>query len=281
MALQFDDIDFLIIGAGKSATTWLQSQLQSDPAVYMVDPELHYFSREHHRGDDWYLSQFCDQGIGKIVGEKSNSYLDDPEAARRIHRVLPETKLIAQLRDPVDRAYSHYCMRYNRYEVGPDIENHLDPARLKDERILDIGNYASHLRRFIDLFGREKVLILFFEGVRADPELQMARVRSHLGLEPRPLATDAKKKVKDKTASHVPPAVREKLGWLKPIVKPLRGSSAFEALRGSFAREIEYPPLTGELRERLADYFASSIPELEELSGQSLDHWQRPMARTR
>ena len=47
---RMEDIDFLIIGAAKSATTWLQRSLQADPAVYMPDPELHYFSREYHRG---------------------------------------------------------------------------------------------------------------------------------------------------------------------------------------------------------------------------------------
>lgn len=280
MALQFSDIDFLVIGAGKSATTWLQMQLQADPAVYMVDPELHYFSREYHRGDEWYLSQFSDAGIGKVVGEKSNSYLDDPEAAAHIHRAMPEVKLIAQLRNPVERAYSHYCMMFNRGEVGPDIERHLDPSKPMDDRILDIGNYASHLRRYVELFGQKKILILFFEGVTGDPEGQMSRVRAHLGLKPRPLATEAVRKVKDKTASHVPARVRERFAWIKPIVRPLRGTSAFETVRETIAREIEYPPLTETLRERLNDYFAPSIDALEEMSGHSLDHWHRPMART-
>lgn len=280
LALRFNDIDFLVIGAGKSATTWLQTQLQADPDIYMVDPELHYFSREYHRGDDWYLSQFSDEGVGKVVGEKSNSYLDDPESPARIKRVLPDVKLIAQLRNPVERAYSHYCMMFNRGEVGPDIESHLDPSKLKDDRILEIGNYATHLRNFSELFGREKILILFFEGVKADPDGQMSRVRAHLGLKPRPLATDAVKKVKDKTALHVPPRMRERLAWMKPIVRPLRGTPAFETIRESLAREIDYPALTDRLRERLNDYFAPSVRALEEMSGQSLDHWNRPLART-
>ncbi len=280
MALQFSDIDFLIIGAGKSATTWLQMQLQADPAVYMVDPELHYFSREYHRGEDWYLSQFSEDGIGKLVGEKSNSYLDDTECAARIHRVLPDVKLIAQLRNPVERAYSHYCMKFNRGEVGPDIERHLDPANPIDERIFAIGNYASHLRGYLEHFDREQILILFFENVAGEPEKQMSRVQEHLGLPTRPLATKAGRKVKDKTALHVPPRMRESLSWMKPIVRPLRGTSAFEAVRESIAREIQYPPLTDELRARLNDYFAASIEDLEEISGQSLGHWYKSMART-
>ena len=280
LALQFNDIDFLIIGAGKSATTWLQMQLQADPAVYMIDPEVHYFSREYDRGEDWYLSQFSEDGIGKLVGEKSNSYLDDTKCAARIHRVLPNVKLIAQLRNPVERAYSHYCMKFNRGEVGPDIERHLDPAHPVDARVFDIGNYASHLRGYLEYFDRDQILILFFENVAGEPEEQMSRVREYLGLLPRPLAKSAGRKVKDKTASHVPQRMRESLSWMKPIVRPLRGTSAFEAVRESIAREIKYPPLTDQLRERLNDHFAASIEDLEEICGQSLGHWYKSMEAT-
>ncbi|MEE4201425.1 sulfotransferase family protein [Erythrobacter sp.] len=280
MTLQYSDIDFLIIGAGKSATTWLQMQLQADPAVYMVDPELHYFSREYERGDDWYLSQFSEQGIGKLVGEKSNSYLDRPEAAARIHAALPHVKLIAQLRNPADRAYSHYCMQFGRGEVGPDIENYLDPAKCADDRLLSIGNYAAHLRRFVELFGREKLLVLLYENVAVDPEAQMARARAHLGLPARPLAASGAKKVKDKTARHVPANIGQRLSWMKPMVRPLRGTPPFEAVRNSIAREIQYPSLGDKLRQKLNDHYAPSIEELQELSGESLDHWYDRMSET-
>ena len=81
--MKLNDIDFLIIGATKSATTWLQKSLQLDPAIYMPDPELHYFSREYSRGHDWYLDQFKPSRDYLIAGEKSNSYLDEPQAAAR------------------------------------------------------------------------------------------------------------------------------------------------------------------------------------------------------
>ncbi|MDJ0979600.1 MAG: sulfotransferase [Erythrobacter sp.] len=275
--MQFSDIDFVIIGAAKSATTWLQTQLQADPAVYMPDPELHYFSRQYERGDAWYLSHFSDEGLGKTVGEKSNSYLYVPDAATRLHSALPHVKLIAQLRNPVERAYSNYCMLFRRGEVGPDIESYLDPSISENFRFLVAGNFASHLQPFVDLYGRDKLLILFFEGVSGDPEGQMARVRDHLGLPPRALAPVMRDKVKDKTAPVVPPTLRKRLGWMKPIVRPLRGTSAFEAVRGSIARKTEYPPLTQEVRNRLNDYFGPSIEALEEMSGQSLSHWYRSM----
>ena len=273
------DIDFIIIGAAKSATTWLQMQLQSDPAVYMPDPELHYFSREHARGNDWYLSQFSEEGLDRLVGEKSNSYLSVPEAAERLHRALPQVKLIAQLRNPVERAYSDYCMLFRRGEVGADIEAHLDPSLGEENRFLFGGQYAPQLQPYIDLFGRNRLLILFFEGVLEDPATQMGRVRTYLGLPPWPLATQGREKVKDKAAPLVPAQLRKRLSWMKPIVRPLRGNRAFEAVRSLIAREVRYPELTDKLRKRLNDYYGPSIEALEEISGQSLDHWYGPLDR--
>ncbi len=277
--MQFEDIDFVIIGAAKSATTWLQTQLQSDPQVYMPDPELHYFSREYERGDDWYLAQFSDQGLGKTIGEKSNSYLYEPGTAARLHNAMPQVKLIAQLRNPVERAYSNYCMLFRRGEVGPDIETYLDPSLGENFRFLVAGNFASHLQPFVDLFGREKLLILFFDGVSQNPQAQMSQVRAHLGLPPQPLAPEGQEKVKDKTAAAVPIQLRKRLQWMKPLVRPMRGTAAFEAVRGAIARKPQYPPLTNEIRQRLNDYFRPSIEVLEEMSGQSLSHWYRPMDR--
>lgn len=278
--MQFSDIDFVIIGAAKSATTWLQAQLQADPEVHMPDAELHYFSREYRRGHDWYLSQFGDAGPGKTVGEKSNSYLYEPEAADRLHRVLPHVKLIAQLRNPVERAYSNYCMLLRRGEVGTDIESYLDPSQGENVRFLVAGNFASHLQAYVDLFGRERLLILFFEGVTNAPEMQMSRVRSHLGLKPQPLTPDGREKVKDRSVPVIPAHLRKRFAWMKPMVRPLRGAAAFEAVRGTIARETVYPPLTDDLRNRLNEYFGPSIEALEKLSGQSLSHWYGPVHQT-
>ena len=137
--MKMSDIDFLIIGAAKSATTWLQRSLQADPAICMPDPELHFFSREFHRGNDWYFAQFPSHDVHQLVGEKSNSYLDCPQASPRIYSALPQAKLVAQLRNPVERAYSDYCMLYRRGEVGRDIELYLDPSNAVDSRFLAGG----------------------------------------------------------------------------------------------------------------------------------------------
>ena len=270
--MQLGDIDFLIIGATKSATTWLQRSLQSDDDVYMPDPELHYFSREYHRGVGWYLSQFGEPGPGRVVGEKSNSYLDEPPAAQRIHEALPHVKLIAQLRNPVDRAYSNYCMLYRRGEVGADIERYLDPADAVDLRILDGGHYSRHIRAYLDLYPRERLLVLIYEKLKLDPLDQLNAARRFLGLAPVP-ALPIAGKIKDKTTPMIGRRMRRYLARLKPLVAPLRETTAFKYVHRLAAHEITHPVLPPGLRDRLIDYYEVDNRKLADLIGHDLAPW--------
>lgn len=274
-SVDFSYIDFLIIGATKSATTWLQQSLQQDPSVYMPDPELHYFSRCYERGDDWYLSNFDGQGERQMRGEKSNSYLDVPQAAIRINEKLPHARLIAQLRNPVDRAYSDYCMLYRRAEVDRDIAKYLDPRQAAGGRFLNGGLYFQQLQNYLERFPQEKLLVLLYEDLKVDAGAQLGRVRSFLNLSadlpPQPLA----RKVKDKSEPVVSPRLRRILSPLKPIVSPLRRTTGFKKLRSLIAGEVQYAPLGRELRERMTEYYAGETEKLGALVGRDLTGWLR------
>ncbi|MBU2532204.1 MAG: sulfotransferase [Alphaproteobacteria bacterium] len=277
----FPDIDFLIIGAAKSATTWLQTMLQADPAVAMPDPELHYFSRCFDKGDSWYLSQFPARPQA-IIGEKSNSYLSDPAAPARIHKVLGHARLIAQLRNPIERAYSDYCMLYRRGEVDGQIEKHLDPREAANGRFLQDGLYAPQLERFTTLYPSEQFLVLAFESVRAKPAEHLGRVRGFLGLtEPfHPDAVSGTGKVKDKETAVIGPQLRRMLKPIKPLVKPFRGNKAFDMLRNQIARPLQYPPLTHDLRARLVDFYARDMERVVAIGGSDFDGWLRSLCET-
>jgi hypothetical protein len=267
------DIDFLIIGAAKSATTWLQRSLQADPAVSMPGPELHYFSREFSRGNDWYLAQFPNRGEAVVTGEKSNSYLESVEAVDRIKAALPRAKLIAQLRNPVERAYSDYCMLFRRGEVNGDIERHLDPGQGQANRFIDGGNYFRQLRAYYDRFPDENILVTFYETINVAPETQLVEVRRFLGLPAEHAESFVQTKAKDKTVPMLSPTWRRTLGPLKPIVKPLRGNPLFKKVHASLATEIKYPRLRRELRQRLASHYAPEVEALGKLVGRNLSGW--------
>lgn len=254
--MQLDDIDFVILGAAKSATTWLRHQLQSDPSVYMPDPELHFFSREFHRGTAWYLDQFLPHPGARLIGEKSNSYFDTEEAVERLRATLPAARLVVMLRDPVERAYSDYCMCYRRGEVPREIEDHLDPRRASQKRFLKGSRYDIHLRRILSHYDRDALHVTKYELVASDPQRVLDGVRSHLRLPLRPVEGLAAKRINDRHAKLLPLPLRRGLAPLKPLIAPMRGTKPFEAFRGLFAAEMSYPELSEELRRRMSDYFA-------------------------
>jgi hypothetical protein len=273
-----EDIDFLIIGATKSATTWLQRSLQADSRVSMPSPELHYFSREYSRGDKWYLSQFAADASTLVAGEKSNSYLESSQAAVRIAAKLPDVKLVVQLRNPVERAYSDYCMMYRRGEVGRDVERHLDPRNSQDTRIVGLGFYGRQLQRYFDRFPSERILVTFYEAIGTQPEEQLATVRSFLGLPAKPSGNVVRGKVKDKTTPMLRPELRRLLRSLKPVVAPFRNNPYFQKVHAALATEIEYSPFPEGIRERLIDHYAADVEQLGRLVGRDLSAWLRESA---
>lgn len=271
--MRIEDIQFLIIGATKSATTWLQQSLQQDTAVCMPDPELHYFSRNYDKGDEWYLSQFGSTGGRRFIGEKSNSYMDTPGVAARIKQAIPDVLLIAQLRNPVDRAYSDYCMLYRRGEVGRDVAQYLDPRRATGGRFLNGGLYHQQLQPYLDLFPTQQLQVLLYENIRTDPQRQLDTVRSFLRLESELRMPPVTKKVKDKTDPIVSPGLRQILKPLKPVLAPFRNNFVVQGVRSMIAQETKYSPLEPDLCARMVEFYAPEAERLGKLINKDLSEW--------
>jgi hypothetical protein len=267
--------DFVIIGATKSATTWLSSNLGAHPQVFLPSPELHYFSRHYDRGEAWYRAHFAGARADQSIGEKSASYLPDAQTPRRLHLLLPGAKLIAQLRNPIERAYSDYCMHYRRGQVTKAIDRYLDPARTPIPRLLDDGFYHRHLMTFMRVFPTTQVHVLLYDDIRRRPGDVFREVCSFLALDDTIAPRSVERRVKDKDTPVIPPSARRLLAQLKELVRPYRQTRAFAAIRSLFARTLRYPPLTPELRERLAALYADDVACLSELLGRDLSTWLR------
>jgi Sulfotransferase family len=271
--------DFVIIGATKSATTWLTSNLRAHPQVFMPSPELHYFSRWFDRGDAWYCAQLAGAGAGQLLGEKSASYLPHPEAPQRMRRLLPGAKLLVQLRNPVERAYSDYCMHYRRGEVTREIGRYLDAERTPIPRLLEDGFYCRHLMRFMSVFSSEQIRILLYDDIRARPGEVFRDVCRYLGIDDGIAPQAVERRVKDKETPVVPPRARRLLAPLKAMVEPYRQTRAFVAARSLIARSLRYPPLTPELRRSLEAHYADDVGRLAGLLGRDLSIWRTGSAR--
>ena len=258
-------IDFLIIGAAKCATTWEQQSLSASPGIFMPAPELHFFSRVYDKGFDWFNAQFDDAQPGDIVGEKSNSYLTQPEAAARIHVAYPDVKMIVQMRDPVQRAYSDYCMLLRRGEVDDNIRRHLDPQKAATERFLHDGLYGHHLKRFYALFPHAQILLLAFEDVATHPERQLQWVADHIGYTGQ-LTPPMREKVKDKHAAAVPAPLRRVLAPLRPLLDPIRTRPPISTLRNLVAKPFTYPALPDDLKQEIEAFYRNDKAALSALA---------------
>ncbi|MCF8708244.1 sulfotransferase [Rhizorhapis sp. SPR117] len=269
---------FIIFGAVKGATTWLSYQLQHNPAVFLPDPEPHFFSSEYDRGFDWYGQFFRDAAPGQLPGEKSADYLAHPDAARRIAEAVPDIALVVQLRNPVDRAYSDYRMLYRRGTITGGPEDYLIRSTTTLPRFLDDGLYYQHLRRWFDHFPREQIKVLLYEDVRERPAWVMQEVCDHIGA-PFHFAQELEhERINDGSAHLLPLPMRKLLGPLKGAVRPLRGHALFEAARRTIAQPVRYPPLSASTRAYMEEFYAGDVERLASLIGRDLRHWL-PAAR--
>jgi hypothetical protein len=252
--------DFVIVGATKSATTWLQRNLQQHSAVFMPGAETHYFSRNFDQGPAWYGAFFKPAAPHQIVGEKSNSYLDHPEAPRRLRAVLPDVRLIVQLRNPIERAFAHYRSYFRRGAAAADVDRGLDAEQLHAG-----GLYCRHLSRFLELFPREQLCVTLYDDLDREPASVLNHIRAHIGLATTGTGAPAIALVQAETerrdaARQVPAQPHGAVGR--------RGAS-----RSAVGRRVRYPELSDALRARLRTYYEDDVRALSELLGRDLTFW--------
>jgi hypothetical protein len=239
--------EFLIIGGMRCGTTSLYQHLAAHPEIEpALGKELNYFSLHYGRSLRWYRGHFPRREPGRLSFEASPYYLFHPDAPHNVAETLPDVKLVALLRDPVDRAYSHYLHTRSRgFESLPfaealdaeaerlhgrraRCEGSQDPMRLYS--YASRGQYAEQLERWLDLFPRERLHVIRSEDLFAQPETALDELADFLGV-------------------------------------ARIGAVAFD--RYASAPQETTPQLTPALRERLSDHFAPHNQRLAELLGWS------------
>lgn len=191
-------IDFIGIGAGKSGTTWLFNALGKHPKICLSEPkEIKYFNKivhstaltianykpslhkYHYKSFSWYQRHFkhCPENTTK--GEFSPSYLYDAEAPSMIKKYFPDIKLIVCLRNPIDRAYSRYWARASYKKI----ESKTFEYTLKENKTyIEHGFYYRYLTRYLRYFNREQILVVLFDDILNQPEQELSRLFSFLGV---------------------------------------------------------------------------------------------------
>lgn len=276
----------IIGGAQKSGTTTLHRLLEAHPQVYAPpkDQEIHYFDLEENfaRGLDWYRSHFRGRGEQPVVLQTSPLYLYEPKVPARIFELLPWVKLIFILRHPSDRAYSHYWheVRFGWESLSFEEALAAEPERIagsfearRRHSYVDRGHYARQLRRYLDLFPREQVLVLTQESFKRNTARESRRIAAFLGID-----ADLWGGAETRRDWHYNAAMVPRWPWLQRLARPFRWgkwrylSHAIDAV--NLVRR-PYSPMQLETRLRLAEAFAPGIAELESLIGLDADSWRR------
>ncbi len=180
----FNGPDFIIIGAMKCGTSTLQAQLAAQAGVFMTTPkEPNYFSDDdvYGLGSDWYASLFADAQSNDVTGEASTHYTKlptYPETIARMQSEIAAPKMIYLIRNPVQRAISHFVHEWTENRMGDDIEQ----AFRDNITLVDYGRYAMQIKPFIDAYGADAVHLTCLEGLKADPDGEFAKITDFLGL---------------------------------------------------------------------------------------------------
>lgn len=301
--------NFLIIGAARSGTTTLHYVLGQHPQIYMSpNKETNFFSFYCNDGqvpqvtrveDVAIIDQrsvktledycFLFRGVNKeiAIGEASPSYLLVPEVPLAIRESIPDAKIIVVLRQPIEKAYSHYLRKCpGLYSYGEDFAEVLErdeqriAAQGRGTSFLGHCRYYSCLKRYYEVFEHDRIKVCLFEELEHDPEAFYADLFRFLGVDPgfkpdvsikynqsglgkaRPLVfvTQGGLSLRRRLIQHLPPNMASRLSRWRHKLRS--------------ANIDKPPPLDPALRRALTRrYFEEEIRKLQDLIGRDLSSW--------
>lgn len=182
---------FLFVGPTKSGTTWIDSYLRErgDVSLPVETKETFFFDKSYKKGLDWYSSQFSSDPAKRVCVEVAPSLFHKPEAAKRVAADLPGVKIICTVRDPIDRAISHY---FHYRKAGEPSRTMLDMIKAKPD-IVDPGLYFKNTLMWEEKLGPGTTLFLFYDDLSVHPDAFCRQVCEILGLPYIPPSEDLKR----------------------------------------------------------------------------------------
>lgn len=279
--------DFFLIGAPRCGTTNMYTYLKQHPEIYLsVLKEPHFFSTDLTSppqavvDEAGYHGLFSEVADEKRIGEGSVWYLESRRAPQAIHERSPSARILAMLRNPLAMAFSLHglYLRTGNEEIA-DFDEALaaQEARARGERIpaesyfpeglqyASVALYSEKLKRYFDVFGRERVKVVIFDDFVADPGRVMSEVFTFLDVDP-----DVAIELDPERAKMlIRPKVLQQLRTTDPVVRAkMRGGGR----RHTVPRQTA---MSAEARRSLADVFAPDVAALSELIGRDLGGWCR------
>jgi len=284
--------NFFLVGAAKAGTISIYAYLSQHPEVFFPTlKEPHFFTqiRPSPRQQflikavtrrSAYLRLYARATSHSVIGDASPSYLWHPAVPQRICAEVPHAKVAVILRDPVERAYSHYLMDYREgmqsrsfYEALLDDINRPQKGWGVSFLYYELGLYAEQVQRYLEAFKPECVKLLMFDDLRRDAKAVLREIAGFLGLDPKPLClVDISQKYNSYAAPRnqflrrvAGARLSRMLGQM--LVPHHLGTFIFERI---FLKQAPKPPLDRRARELLCTLYEPELDKLEKLMGRRL-----------
>lgn len=291
-------VDFIIVGAQKGGTTSLHRYLSSHHKIYMPEnKELDYFSNDKYydEGLKYYHSLFDNNKTkGSLLGEASPQYMFYDKVPLRIYQDHPNVKIIMCLRNPIERAFSHYKMTSRRGKDNRSfqqaVKELIKPRNLSDKYVfkkqdteyLYFGEYGRIYSNFLKYFNKENILIIFSEDLRDSKIDTLNKILSFLNVD-----FELNEKVlkrnyhaggiqKNKTIPLVLEYISKNLPLLKKIMIRAIGRNRISALlhkietEWNITKNINEETIDNDTRELLVSYFLKDVELLTKHCGSDI-----------
>ena len=289
--------NFFLIGTQKGGTTSVYHYLDQHSEIFMCpEKEPFYFMAEgmENASETYitdlneYASLFTSVRNEKAIGEATTLYLSCPWVPGRIRETIgSEVKFIAILRNPVERAWSHYLMHARKghpmfsEDFGMAIQQNYSFTR-NDEvwemGFYNIGLYSEQLKRYFQHFDRENFLILLFDDLRKDVVSFMQSIYSFLELENTGFIPDTARRYNEasyyKHKSQILDRFLNKKNLPRSVTKKILGNKGWNNFsQWMNAKNTEKPVIDPKIRKQLNSSYSNEIKELESMLGRDLSSW--------
>jgi hypothetical protein len=282
--------DFIGLGAPKAGTTWIYACLNEHPDICSPSgnslqmKEIFFFNRDENwqKGPEWYESLFDRCAADKKVGEFSTTYLANPATPQRIHSLYPHARLIVALRNPIDRALSHYnyMVMQGRKEIA---QKPFHTFIHESSHFVRVGYYAMHLRRYLQYFPKQQILVLIYEDIRKDQQAFIQQVYQFLEIDYSFVPSSLTRQINVSRSVHRPEIYtylgrggaflrRYGLAYLIWLLKKMHVVEIINRLNTRSVTPAR-KSLSHEERNALYTLFRDEIGALEELIGRKLPEW--------
>ncbi len=285
---------YIGIGTMKAASAWIFQCLREHPEISGTQKkEVHFFDLDvnYRKGITFYRSFFSNEGI---AGEFSPSYLYEPDVPARIHVHFPSIKMIACLRNPADRAWSHYryaIQMHGRLSAYPTFKD----AYTADKSLAEMGRYAEQLERYFKYFQEDQIKIVFYEDLKAKPIETIQSIYRFLGVQNPTYIPEAVSSRRNKTGDRQL-TIKYKRSWrlllkarmalnnhpkiesfmrrhglISGVRKLINKSSSMDRAP---SKPTAHPVMSKSDRALVIDSLSTDITKLERITGRDLSSWK-------